>query len=57
MKIKYLFYIGVATLALSGCNDVSWKEPRKQSMTKPSGIPQEIWKHMPINSIVTSPEV
>lgn len=21
MKIKYLFYIGVATLALSGCND------------------------------------
>lgn len=41
MKIKYLFYIGVATLALSGCNDGFLEEPRKRSMTKPSGIPQE----------------
>ena len=40
MKIKYLFYIGVATLARVVMT-VSWKEPRKRSMTKPSGIPQE----------------
>lgn len=41
MKIKYLFYIGVATLALSGCNDGFLERAPEAINDKPSGIPQE----------------
>lgn len=57
MKIKYLFYIGVATLALSGCNDGFLERAPEAINDKTFWNNVQETKRMPINSTVICPEV